>query len=385
MTNALRDILYVDDQLANRHVFEAAFEEDFRVHLASSAREALAILESCPVPVVVADQRMPEMTGVEMFELLRVRYPQIQRIVLSGYTATQALINAFNKGQVFQFVQKPWDHFELLSVLRRAVDTHDLLLQNSVLTERLMLAQQVASLGQAAAEIAHEMGNQLNLLPLVEIIEDEYSHDPQLCEFASLARQTHDRLSRLIDEIKTFVRQGTQSSANSGVRQQVDLVSCVRELLSFLRFHRRIPLHVLAVRLPAQRALILGDHFKLQQVFVNLLLNAADAIRDLPDGHIELKLEEQPGAYRVTVTDNGCGIPPEDLPRIWELFYSTKGSSGTGIGLDVVRSVVAQHRGEITCQSEIGRGTTFVITLPALAAAASSEQSRFVPAATRLK
>jgi signal transduction histidine kinase len=375
MTNALRDILYVDDELANRHVFEAAFEDDFRIHLASSAREALSILESRAIPVVVADQRMPEMTGVEMFELLRERYPQIQRIVLSGYTDTNALIDAVNKGQVFQFVQKPWDQLELLSVLRRAVDTHDLLLQNSVLTERLMLAQQVASLGQAAAEIAHEMGNQLNLLPLVETIEDEYSEDPQLCELASLARHTHDRLSRLIDEIKTFVRQGTQPNTNAGIRQQVDLVSCVRELLSFLRFHRRIPLHVLSVRLPAQRALVLGDHFKLQQVFVNLLLNAADAIRDLPDGHIELKLDELPAAYRVTVTDNGCGIPPEDLPRIWELFYSTKGSSGTGIGLDVVKNVVAQHRGEITCQSTIGQGTTFIITLPSLEMALHSELS----------
>lgn len=375
MTNALRDILYVDDELANRHVFEAAFEDDFRIHLASSAREALNILESRAIPVVVADQRMPEMTGVEMFELLRERYPQIQRIVLSGYTDTNALIDAVNKGQVFQFVQKPWDQLELLSVLRRAVDTHDLLLQNSVLTERLMLAQQVASLGQAAAEIAHEMGNQLNLLPLVETIEDEYSDDPQLCELASLARHTHDRLSRLIDEIKTFVRQGSQPNQHAGIRQQVDLVSCVRELLSFLRFHRRIPLHVLSVRLPAQRALVLGDHFKLQQVFVNLLLNAADAIRDLPDGHIELKLEELPAAYRITVTDNGCGIPPDDLPRIWELFYSTKGSRGTGIGLDVVKTVVAQHRGEITCQSTIGQGTTFIITLPSLEIALHSELS----------
>ena len=81
-----RDLLYVDDENDNVVVFEAAFEDDFRVWTAESAQEALAILEEHPIPVVVSDQRMPEMTGVELFSIMRRRYPHIQRIILTGYT-----------------------------------------------------------------------------------------------------------------------------------------------------------------------------------------------------------------------------------------------------------------------------------------------------------
>ncbi len=97
-----RDILYVDDEEANLFVFEAAFEDHFQVHLAASAAQALAMLEELPIPVVVADQRMPEMTGVEMFRQLRQKHPHIQRIILSAYSDSEAIINAVNEGQVFQ-------------------------------------------------------------------------------------------------------------------------------------------------------------------------------------------------------------------------------------------------------------------------------------------
>jgi DNA-binding NtrC family response regulator len=79
----LRDILYVDDEHSNLVVFEANFEDDFRVHTASSASEALQLIDELPIPVVIADQRMPDMTGVEMFALIRRKHPHIQRVILS--------------------------------------------------------------------------------------------------------------------------------------------------------------------------------------------------------------------------------------------------------------------------------------------------------------
>lgn len=98
----LRDILYVDDEHSNLVVFEANFEDDFRVHLAQSADEALQIIDELPIPVVIADQRMPDMTGVEMFSLIRRKHPHIQRVILSGYAESDSIIDSINKGQVFQ-------------------------------------------------------------------------------------------------------------------------------------------------------------------------------------------------------------------------------------------------------------------------------------------
>ncbi|MCA8990938.1 MAG: hybrid sensor histidine kinase/response regulator [Planctomycetaceae bacterium] len=360
-----RHVLYVDDEEANLIVFELAFEDVFEVHTATSAAEALEIIERIPIPVVVADQRMPEMTGVEMFMRLRAKYPHIQRIILSGYSDSDAIIDAVNQGQVFQFLKKPWSQVELQTVLKRAIDAHDLIVQNSVLTERIVMAERTASLGKAAAEIAHEMGNQLNLLPLVEVIEDEYADDEQLVELADMARQTHDRLSRLINEIKNFVRRdSTPNAAVAGHTHHIDLGQCVRELMSFLRFHRSIPTDSVQLKLNVSKAPICGDPFKLQQVLVNLLANAAHAIEDRADGRIELKLEHSNEAFHLSVSDNGCGIPKEVLPHIWEPFFSTKGNVGTGLGLDVVRNIVVAHGGVIHCESLPNQGTTFTIDLP---------------------
>src|SRR5262245_11465559 len=168
-----RDILYVDDEPSNLIVFEAAFDEQFHVITCKSAEEALTYLQQHPVPVVGADQRMPEMTGVEMFVRVRRLYPHTQRVILSGYTDSDAAIDAINQGQIFQFVRKPWQRFELLSVLQRALDAHDMSLQNSVLTDRLLISERSAMLGQATARIAHEIANQLNILPLIELIEED--------------------------------------------------------------------------------------------------------------------------------------------------------------------------------------------------------------------
>src|SRR6185295_9978977 len=193
-----RDLLYVDDESDNVVVFEAAFEDDFRVFTADSGRAALEILEQQPIPVVVSDQRMPEMTGVEMFGIMRRRYPHIQRIILTGYTDPDGMIDAVNQGQVFHFVKKPWERPFLHSVLIRAFQAHDLALTNSALTDQLILSDRLAMLGQATARLAHEMGNHLGLLPRIEYIEDHCQKDADMLKLAHLTRESVQRLTEMV-------------------------------------------------------------------------------------------------------------------------------------------------------------------------------------------
>ena len=120
-----RDLLYVDDEPDNVVVFEAAFEDDFNVFTADGGKAALDVLERHAIPVVVSDQRMPEMSGTELFSIMRRRYPHIQRIILTGYTDPDGMIEAINQGQVFHFVKKPWERPYLQSVLIRAFQAHD--------------------------------------------------------------------------------------------------------------------------------------------------------------------------------------------------------------------------------------------------------------------
>ena len=139
----------------------------------------------------------------------------------------------------------------------------------------------------------------------------------------------------------------------------------LRELLAFLRFDFTID--VSRVTLDVKKdAVLFADRIKLQQVFVNLLRNAAHALEGRQDGAIRIVVDADDDHSMLQVEDNGCGMNEETRQRIWEPFFSTKGEKGTGLGLDVCRNLIQQHDGEIDCQSEPGLGTTFMIRLPAV-------------------
>jgi signal transduction histidine kinase len=354
-----RDLLYVDDEPDNIVVFEAAFEDDFKIHSASSGQEALAILEETAIPVVVSDQRMPAMTGVELFSIMRRKFPHIQRIILTGYTDPENMIDAINQGQVFHFVKKPWERPFLLSVLIRAFQAHDLAVANSALTEQLVLSERLAFLGQATARLAHEMGNHLCLLPLIEYIEDNCRNDSQMLQLARLTRDSVQRLTEMVHEVKAF----TQLQQPEFAKQALPLSEVVHGLVSFLRFDKSVPVQKIAVDCRSE-PIVVGNKVKLQQVLLNLIKNASHAIGGKADGRIVVTLDGNESDAILKVSDNGCWMTPEVQERIWDPFFTTKGKEGTGLGLDICRKLVVSHGGTVSFESKPGAGTTFEIRLP---------------------
>lgn len=359
-----RDLLYVDDERDNLIVFEAAFEDSFNVQTANSGRKALELLEQRPFPVVVADQRMPVMTGSELFEIMRGKYPHTKRVMLTGYADSKAMLDAINQGQVYYFVKKPWERHMVQSVLVRAIEAYDLSVANMALTDRLVAVDRCAALGRSAARIAHEMGNQLCMLPLLEMIEEQYAGDADLIRTAEVARKTYERLVQLVGEVKAFVRFENEDAP----LQKVRLSELLHELLDFLRFDNSFPFSRIALQI-GEEAVVRANRVKLQQVLINLLKNAAHAIRDREDGRITLVLAVGPAAAEITVGDNGCGMTPELAARIWEPFFTTKGDEGTGLGLDIVKSIIESHGGQIACRTAHGAGAAFAIRLPLVGAA----------------
>lgn len=362
-----RDILYVDDERDNLIVFEAAFEDSFRVHTANNGRKALELLEERAFPIVIADQRMPAMTGAELFEIMRVRYPHTKRIMLTGYADPKSMLDAINQGQVYYFVKKPWERPMMMSVMVRAIEAYDLSIANLALTDRLVAVDRCAALGRSAARIAHEMGNQLCMLPLLELIEEQYAGDADLQQAADIARKTYDRLVQLVDEVKAFVRFENEDAPLKKTR----LSEALHELLEFLRFDGTFPFARVSLEI-AGEPIVQANRVKLQQVLINLLKNAAHAIRDRADGRIVLAASVEGRWAVISVSDNGCGMTPEIAQRIWEPFFTTKGEEGTGLGLDIVKAIVEAHGGQIECRTAPDAGATFVIRLPLVAEANES-------------
>jgi response regulator RpfG family c-di-GMP phosphodiesterase len=136
------NILYVDDEVHNLNAFKASFRRIFEVHTAESAEEAMKILGSEQINIIITDQRMPVMTGIEFLESILLRYPDPIRILLTGYSDINAVIDAINKGQVYLYVTKPWQEDELRINIEMACEVFFLRKKNRELNEKLFLVNQ---------------------------------------------------------------------------------------------------------------------------------------------------------------------------------------------------------------------------------------------------
>lgn len=133
------NILYVDDEVHNLNAFKASFRRIFNVFTAESAMDAYEILKSQNINIVVSDQRMPVMTGVEFLQSIIPHYPDPIRILLTGYADISAVIDAINKGQVYLYITKPWQEEELKLNLEKAFEIFTLRKENKLLTEQLLI------------------------------------------------------------------------------------------------------------------------------------------------------------------------------------------------------------------------------------------------------
>lgn len=131
------NILYVDDEENNLVSLKAAFRLKYKIHTAINAEEARKILDTYPIEIIITDQRMPNTTGVEFLESILEKYPDPMRILLTGYSDLNAVIDAVNKGKIFHYLTKPWNEEELETTIRRAYDVYCLRRDEKELTEKL--------------------------------------------------------------------------------------------------------------------------------------------------------------------------------------------------------------------------------------------------------
>ncbi|MBD8487667.1 response regulator [Echinicola sp. CAU 1574] len=135
-------ILYVDDEDNNLQAFKATFRRDYKVHLAISAEKGREILNNNEIDIIITDQRMPEETGVDFLASVIPTHPEPIRILLTGYTDIQAVIDAINKGQVYHYLTKPWEEEYMKTVINNAFEVYSLRKENKKLTDDLLKANE---------------------------------------------------------------------------------------------------------------------------------------------------------------------------------------------------------------------------------------------------
>lgn len=131
------NVLYIDDEVGNLNAFKAAFRRDFNIFLAENAKEGIEILNQETIHIILTDQRMPETTGVEFLETVLEDHPEPIRILVTGYTDMDALVDAVNKGHIFKYISKPWDVEKLKLILEKAYEVYRLKIANAEMTAKL--------------------------------------------------------------------------------------------------------------------------------------------------------------------------------------------------------------------------------------------------------
>jgi len=250
------------------------------------------------------------------------------------------------------------------------------------LERRLMQADKLSSIGLLAAGVAHEVNTPLAVISTyAQMLAKQISGDEQKAPLLEkIARQTF-RASEIVNSLLNFSRTSPTEFVS------VDLNKVLRETLTLVEHQFAKSSVKVDLALDETIALIKASPGKLQQLFLNLFLNARDAMDYgvSPGGTLTIQTDRWNGAVRVTVSDTGAGIAPENLARIFDPFFTTKGAlKGTGLGLSVSYGIVREHGGDIEVHSQLGKGTQFVLTFPVGAAAALRPPSgkRVVPAAS---
>jgi len=243
------------------------------------------------------------------------------------------------------------------------------------LERRLMQADKLSSIGLLAAGVAHEVNTPLAVISTyAQMLAKQISGDAEKAPLLEkITRQTF-RASEIVNSLLNFSR----TSPTEFVR--LDLNKVLRETLTLVEHQFAKSSVKVDLALDESITLIKGSPGKLQQVFLNLFLNARDAIESAgvssgaSGGSLTIETDRWNGAVRVKVRDTGAGIAPENLARIFDPFFTTKGAlKGTGLGLSVSYGIVREHGGDIEVQSQPGNGTQFLLTFPI------SSAGRFVP------
>ena len=364
------EILVIDDEeVVLDSCTQVLAGGDCQVLTTGNGAEGLRRLEETTPDLVFLDLKMPGLSGLEVLERIRAKHPLMVVIVITGYATVTSAIEAMKKG-AFDFLPKPFTPEELRLIAKRGLEHSRLVHQTIALRrEKEMLRENFAAI------VSHELKSPLgalqqNLFVLIAELEDQLSAE-QKQRFERLKV----RLEDLVKLIHSWLRiLSVDINKLKETFKPISVADPMAKAIEIVQPHATRK--AIEIRSSVVEALprINGDEGSLTEVLVNLLGNAVKY--SFPNGKITVRAEAQGPQVLISVTDTGVGIAKEDLPHLFQDFVrgqaQPEGTAGCGLGLAISRRIVEVHGGAITVASEPGKGSTFVIHLPAGQSASKS-------------
>jgi signal transduction histidine kinase len=378
-------LLIVDDENRIAHALKRCLrKESFECLFASNGKEAFSIIENNEIHVILSDLDMPGMDGITLLKKIRRKYPDLIRLVLSGKSDSQTVLNAVNDGNVLRYITKPWDNKELIIILKQAFDLfalkqekkdllkklqeYNLTLEEKVAqkTRALFKIQNIAEIGKHASQIVHNLNNPLTAtqgaLQIFEMmLQDDNPDIDKINKFIQITRNSANDMGQIISSILINAR-----DMEGFYTETLDLNKVIKNSLTFFEFDSFFKKEV-KKKIDMQDTLpgIKGNRIQIKQIIDNLIKNAIDSIKITSEKEILVKTRHKKSHIVIEISDTGCGIPNDKLDKIFSPNFTTKPvGKGTGLGLASVKTMVESYHGKIHVRSKLKSGTTFTIELP---------------------
>lgn len=352
-------ILYLDDEEQNLLSFQAMFRREFEIFTTTRPSEAVAILNANDVHIIFSDQKMPDLSGVEFFEMIQSDFPEPIRILLTGYADIEAVIDAINKGQVYRYLTKPWNENELRITIEDAYEM--LLARREVKSKNNDLEKAYAELEKFVYSASHDLRAPLvSIKGIIKLAREE--NDPEkMKEYLDMVDKSVLKLDSFVQNIIHYYQNNRQEE----ILTNVNLWQMMEDVFEHLRHFEGASLVQFSNRIE-KNMVMRTDELRLRIALNNLVSNAikfSDHNKDVCT--VTAEAFKTPGRCTIRIADNGIGIEEENLPRIFDMFFRTATKQiGTGIGLYIVREAVDKLGGKISVSSRLQAGTTFTIEIP---------------------